>query len=82
MFNVPIEIHFVILLYPSQPLLSMPCIFVLPVFSAYFNGSYRILMFDRCLLQPPRVFLLAVSKDQAPSDWHQEKQMFIWSQNK
>lgn len=68
MLNVPIEIHFVILLHPSQLLLSIPCIFVLPVVSAYFNGSYRILMFDHCLLKPPRVFLLAVGKDQAPSD--------------
>lgn len=47
-----------------------------------FNDSYRILMLDQCLLQWPLFFLLAMSKDQGLSDWHWEKQMFIWSQNK
>lgn len=47
-----------------------------------FNDSYRIFMLDQYLLKPPGFFLLAVNKDQARSDWHWEKQMFIWSQNK
>lgn len=39
-------------------------------------------MLNQSQLKRPQVFLLAMSKDQGLSDWHWEKQMFIWSQNK
>lgn len=54
----------------SVRLLGFPCVDIADSLCNSFNDSYRIFMLDQCLLKPPRVFLLVVSKGQALSDWH------------